>query len=48
MSDDTQVGVNTKTCQSLCVPVVTEGAAGDKAATGNSTAEVGGIRICRQ
>ena len=42
-------GVNTnKSCQSLCVSVVTEGAAGDKAATSSSRAEVGGIRICRQ
>ena len=42
-------GVNTnKTCQSLCVSVVTEAAAGDKAETRNSRAEVGGIRICRQ
>jgi hypothetical protein len=50
-------GVNTnKTCQSLCVcvgvcvcvcvSVVTEGPAGDKAATGSSRTEVGRIRIC--
>jgi hypothetical protein len=41
-------GVNTNTCQSLCVRVVTEGAAGDKAATGGSRAEVGRIRIYGQ
>jgi len=37
-------GVNTKSF----VSVVTEGATGDKAATGSSRAEVGGIRICGQ
>ena len=32
----------------IFVSVVTEGATGDKAATGSSRAEVGGIRICGQ